>query len=197
MEHTDADDPDLPLLHRIAHGDAAACAELVDRHLASLHATAFRLLGDASEAEDVCQDVFLAAWQAARDWQPGRARFRTWMLRVATNACHDRHRKRRPEQADVLEALPSTAPDPEQRTDRAQREQHLAVAMQQLPQRQREALVLFHYQGCSQIEAAGILDISVDALESLLARGRRRLRELLAADGPGDADAAEGGSDGQ
>ena len=105
MEHTDADDPALPLLHRIAQGDAAACAELVDRHLASLHATAFRLLGDASEAEDVCQDVFLAAWQAARDWQPGRARFRTWMLRVATNACHDRHRKRRPEQADVLEAL--------------------------------------------------------------------------------------------
>jgi len=179
MDSSHAGDPDLPLLHRIAAGDADACRELVDRHLPVLHATATRLLGDAAEAQDVCQEVFVSAWQAARTWQPGRARFRTWMLRVATNACHDRHRRRRPQDADALDELESLAPDPEQRTALVEREQRLAAALAILPERQRAAIVLCHFEDCSQAEAAGILDISEEALESLLARGRRRLRELL------------------
>ena len=179
MESSHAGDPDLPLLHRIAAGDAEACRALVDRHLAVLHATASRLLGDPAEADDVCQEVFLSAWQAARSWQPGRARFRTWMLRVATNACHDRHRRRRPQDPEALDALESLAPDPEQRTTLDEREQRLRAALAELPERQRAAIVLCHFDDCSQAEAAGILEISEEALESLLARGRRRLRELL------------------
>lgn len=181
MDSSHAGDPDLPLLPRIAAGDPEACRTLVDRHLATVHATAARLLGDAAEADDVAQEVFLAAWQAARDWKPGRARFRTWMLRVATNACHDRHRRRRRIETDALDGLESTAPGPEQQTDSEQRGDNLAVALQALPERQRAAIVLCHFEECSQIEAADILDVSVDALESLLARGRRRLRDLMAA----------------
>ena len=188
MEHDDAD-PDQPLIERIAAGDAQACRLLVERHLPALHATAVRLLGDRSEAEDVCQDTFLAAWKAASDWQPGRARFRSWLLRVAVNACHDRTRRRRPQEPEALDLLPSDAPGPEQSVHRSQRDARVAAALQALPERQRAAIVLCHYQGCRQDEAAGILGVSVEALESLLARGRRQLRTLLlGSDGPGAAD---------
>lgn len=187
MERGDGD-PDLPLVQRIADGDAQACRALVDRHLAALHATAHRLLGDAAEAEDVCQEVFVAAWQAAARWEPGRARFRSWMLRVAINACHDRHRRRRPQDPEALDAIASDAPGPEQRLAGEQRSARVLSALQGLPERQRAALVLCHYQACSQVEAAGILGVSEQALESLLARGRRSLRRVLAPDHPGDAD---------
>lgn len=183
MDSSHAGDPDLPLLPRIAAGDADACRTLVDRHLAAVHATAARLLGDAAEADDVAQEVFLAVWQAARTWQPGRARFRTWMLRVATNASRDRQRRRRRFDADALDGLESAAPGPEQNTIQDQREDSLAAALQALPERQRAAIVLCHFEECSQLEAADILGVSEAALESLLARGRRRLRDLVAAEG--------------
>lgn len=179
MEAQNADDPDLPLLARVAEGDQDACRLLVERHLRRVHATATRLLGDAAEADDVAQDVFVAAWQAAAGWKPGRARFGSWLLRVTLNACHDRHRRRRRQEPDALQHLASDAPGPEQRVARGQRAARVDAALQALPPRQREALVLCHYEGCSQQEAAALLEVSEEALESLLARGRRRLREWL------------------
>ena len=184
-------DPDLPLLERIGRGDESAYRELVDRHLGPLHAAAARLLGDAAEAEDVCQDVLLEAWKAAASWQPGRALFRTWMYRVAINGCHDRMRRRRPDDADALDVLVSDAPGPERSLGEQQRARAVAAAVQALPLRQREALVLCHYQGLTQAEAAAVLEVSVQALESLLSRARRQLREQLAI---GDDGTGTGGS---
>ena len=78
----DSTDPDADLLPLLADGDERAFEQLVDRHLARLHAAATRLLNDRSEAEDVCQEVFLQAWRQAAQWQPGRARFATWLQQV-------------------------------------------------------------------------------------------------------------------
>jgi RNA polymerase sigma-70 factor (ECF subfamily) len=180
---TPADDPDLPVVHAIGAGDASACRVLVDRHLASLHAMATRLLDDAAEAEDVCQETFMKAWAMAPRWTPGSARFSTWLHGVALNACRDRLRRRRPQDDAALEALDDAAPGPSQlaEADATARRVHRAIAA--LPDRQREALVLCHFQELPQAEAAGLLDISVDALESLLARARRALRQALAAEG--------------
>jgi|APFre7841882724_1041349.scaffolds.fasta_scaffold13026_4 RNA polymerase sigma-70 factor (ECF subfamily) len=174
------EDPDAELLPAVAAGDARACSTLVDRHAGRVHGLASRLLGDAAEADDVSQEVFLAAWKHAGRWRPGgSARFSTWLTRVTLNACRDRLRSRRPTApVEVLELLPGDA-GPERRTLDAERVMRVRAAVAELPPRQREALVLCHYQGLRQDEAAAAMELSVDALESLLARARRALRLRL------------------
>jgi len=173
-------DPDLPLLRAIAGGDEAACRQLVDRHLVRLHALATRLLGDAAEAEDVCQDVFVQAWKIAPRWRAGDARFSTWLHGVALNACRDRLRRRRPQTDMALDMIGDDAPGPSQRIASDDTARAVRTAIEALPERQREALVLCHFQELPQAEAAALLDVSLDALESLLARARRSLRQSLA-----------------
>lgn len=177
-------DPDLPLLRAIADGDEPACRALVDRHLARLHALATRLLGDLAEAEDVCQDVFVQAWKKAPRWQPGRsrgdARFGTWLHGVTLNACRDRLRRRRPQSDAALDDIGDDTPGPAQRLASEDTARAVRAAIARLPDRQREALVLCHYQELPQAEAAALLGVSVEAVESLLARARRSLRQSLA-----------------
>jgi RNA polymerase sigma-70 factor (ECF subfamily) len=177
--HTDGSDPDGDLLPGLAGGDERAFEQLVDRHLGRLHAAASRLLNDRSEAEDVCQDVFLQAWKHAIEWRPGRARFATWLHQVMLNACRDRLRRRRPQTEIDPATLIDPSHSPEQVFGNAQRETALQTALADLPERQREAVILCHYGDLSQAEAAASLGISVDALESLLARARRQLRLRL------------------
>jgi RNA polymerase sigma factor (sigma-70 family) len=172
-------DPDRADLDAGARGDEAAFARLVDRHLARVHALAWRALGVRAEAEDVAQETLLRAWRQLPSWRADGARFSTWLQRVALNLINDRLRARR-EQVPVDEIdLPSDAPGPEQRFAQAQRRQRVHAALQALPERQRDALLLCHFEGSGNIEAAATLELSVEALESLLARARRRLRELL------------------
>jgi RNA polymerase sigma-70 factor, ECF subfamily len=185
-------DPDLDLLRAAAAGDGAGSRGLVDRHLRALHAFSSRLLGDPSEAEDVCQEAFVKLWQLAPSWTPGQAKIGTWLYQVALNGCRDRLRRRRPEAAVEPEALHSNALGPGGQHERDERHTRLHQAIAELPPRQREALVLFHLQGHSQTEVAAVLEVSVDALESLLARGRRALRTRL--DESGDDGRASGES---
>jgi RNA polymerase sigma factor (sigma-70 family) len=89
-----ASDPDGELVARVGAGDRAAARLLVARHVDKLLALARRMLGDGAEAEDAVQDTFLKLWTHAARWQPGGAKFETWLFRVAINACYDRLRKR-------------------------------------------------------------------------------------------------------
>ncbi|HRQ63930.1 MAG TPA: RNA polymerase sigma factor [Xanthomonadaceae bacterium] len=172
-------DADDELVRRMALGDQGACAGLLERHLDRIRALAQRMLGNVDDANDVAQDTFLRAWQLAPDWQAGRARFSTWLYRVALNLCRDRLRARRPESAIDTVDLADAAPSPEGVAHHDQLVARLDVALHRLPLRQREALVLFHDHGLSQAEIAASLDISVEAVESLLARSRRALRRSL------------------
>jgi RNA polymerase sigma-70 factor, ECF subfamily len=177
-------DPDLDLLRRIANGDGAACAALVDRHLRRITGLAGRLLGDRADAEDVAQEVFLRVWQQAPKWRSGEAKFSTWLHRVTLNLCTDRLRRRRETALEAAGDPASDAPSPDAGLQEAAIVARVQAALAQLPERQREAIVLCHYQELGNIEAAAVLELSVDALESLLARGRRKLRELLAEELP-------------
>lgn len=187
-------DPDAELVRNAGAGDARAAETLVRRHLPRMLGLARRMLSDPAEAEDVAQEVFLRVWREAPRWKPGAAKFETWMHRVALNLCYDRLRRRR-EKPDAEAGLNVADPAPgaseawlaQQRTTRVQ------AAMAALPERQRAALVLVHFQEESNIAAAEALEVSVEALESLLARGRRALKAALAdvaEDLLGDADGA-------
>lgn len=174
-----AADPDGELVAGIARGEARAARALVERHLTRMVALARRLLGNATEAEDVAQEVFLKVWQHAANWQPGAAKFETWMHRVALNLCYDRLRRRRETALDAVAEPVDPAPGPGAGLEQEALSRTVAAALARLPERQRAAIVLVHYQGLTNIAAAAALEISVEALESLLARGRRALRDLL------------------
>ncbi len=173
---------DEALLQRIAGADAAAFAVLLGRHMGHVQMLARRMLGDADEAEDVAQDVFIKLWRAPHSWQPGKAKFASWLSRVAANACIDKIRRRKPlALADQAEPA-DPAPGPHDAALNSQRARRVEQALQALPERQRLAITLCHYRGCSNKEGAQIMQISVEAMESLLARARRRLKTLLAKD---------------
>ncbi|WP_374577457.1 RNA polymerase sigma factor [Phenylobacterium sp.] len=173
-------DPDEALLARVAEGDPAAVRALVARKLPRLLSLAGRMLGDAAEAEDVAQETFVRAWKQARAWRPGAAKFDTWMHRVALNLCYDRLRRRREAPTDTPPEVVDDGPAPDRGLQAMETGERVAAAMGALPDRQREAIVLCHYQELSNIEAAALMGISVEALESLLSRGRRALRMALA-----------------
>ncbi len=170
---------DDELLSRVAAGEPAAARALVARKLPRLLSLAGRMLADPAEAEDVAQEAFTRVWRQAPKWRPGAARFDTWLHRVALNLCYDRLRRRRevtmadpPEQTD-------DGPGPDRGLQAQDAGRRVAEALRRLPDRQREAIVLCHYQELGNIEAAAVMGISVEALESLLGRGRRALRAAL------------------
>lgn len=173
-----ADDDDL--IRRVAAGDCAAWRALVRAHLAAIVGYAWHRLGDAAEAEDIAQETFIRLLGKVGTWRRGGPGLRAWLYRVATNLCIDRRRGERPLSLDALAdagAVPADPGDLDTGLDRSRAVRH---ALAQLPQRQSTALILVHYQGLSGQEAAAALEVSVEALESLLSRGRRALRRRLA-----------------
>lgn len=174
-------DPDGDLIGAIAAGDAAAARELLRRRMPRVHALAQRMLGDLHEAEDVAQETFLRAWREAARWRPGAAKFETWLHRVTLNLCYDRLRKRRSHaDSEAALAVADATPNAVASLLARQRAARVRAALAALPERQRAAITLCFFEEVSQTEAAAALEVSVDALESLLARGRRTLRAALA-----------------
>ena len=178
-------DPDEELVRRVGKGDPAAIQAMVARKLPRMLALAHRMLGDAVEAEDVAQEAMLRAWRQAPGWVSGRARFDTWLHRVGLNLCYDRLRRRREIPTETPPDRAWDGPAPDRGLIAAGIGDAVNAALARLPERQRAAIVLCHYQELSNIEAAGLLDVSVEALESLLSRGRRALRLALADHRPG------------
>jgi len=174
------EDPDQDLVARVGRGEPAAVQALVARKLPRMLALAQRMLGDAGEAEDVAQEVFVRVWKQAPHWKPGAAKFDTWMHRVALNLCYDRLRRRRETPTDTPPEQVDPAVSAEAGLVRQDTARQVEAALAALPPRQREAVVLCHYQELSNIEAAALMDVSVEALESLLSRARRALRVSLA-----------------
>lgn len=174
---TDQSDEDL--LAAYAAGNQAAAQALTLRHAGRVFAHAMRVLGDGSEAEDVTQEAMLKLWRIAPDWRPGEAQISTWLYRVTANMCIDRLRKRRTTNFDELPEVADGSPQVVDTMVDKERQDALQSALGQLPERQRQAVVLRHIDGLSNPEIGQIMDITPRAVESLTARGKRALTQLL------------------
>jgi RNA polymerase sigma-70 factor (ECF subfamily) len=170
---------DAGLMAKVADGDRLAQRQIVDRHLGPIYGLAWRMLKNVAGAEDVCQDAFLRLWQIAARWQPD-AKVGTWLYRVAYNLSIDELRRQKRWSDEEAPDIPDPSPDVLAQHHSSDIAIAVEAAMAKLPVRQRTAVTLVHHQELSNIEAAEIMQISVEAIESLLARGRRKLRDLLA-----------------
>jgi len=168
---------DATLMAAAIQGDVSAYRELVNRHVRGIHAFVYRMLGSRAEAEEVCQESFLRLWTSGKTYG-ARAKPSTWLYRVAHNLAVDRLRRRREAASEQIDEAPASGRPSLHLYDK-QLAEAVQRALDQLPERQRAAISLVHYQGMSSAEAAEVLGIKLRALESLLARGRRQLRELL------------------
>lgn len=173
---------DEVLLARYAQGDRSAARVLVLRLSPRVLGYAARLLGDRAEAEDVAQEALVRLWKIAPDWRAGEAQVTTWLYRVVTNLVTDRHRARQRRAATALDEAPEVAdatPGAVAQMIEADRMAALDTALAQLPDRQRQAVVLRHIEGMTNPEIAAIMEIGVEAVESLTARGKRALTAIL------------------
>jgi RNA polymerase sigma-70 factor (ECF subfamily) len=180
--HGEVSDEALMVLY--ANGDRHAALALTRRVTPRVMAYAARLLsGDRAEAEDVAQETMLRLWRVAPEWRQGETKVTTWAYRVATNLCIDRQRSRSRKRQMALDDAPEVADGArgaESRLQEAGRMAALEAALAGLPDRQRQAVVLRHLEGMTNPEIAAIMEIGVEAVESLTARGKRSLTAILA-----------------
>ena len=161
--------------------DQRAFAELTTRYRRKLFATCYRMLGNPEEAEDAVQESFLKLWNYAASWDRKKAKLSTWLYTVTTNPCRDILRKRR---AILVEHDDNRISDDDEGPDVVEAKQRARIikkAIQELPDRQRQALVLSYYQGMSHKEIGDIMDSTPKSIEGLVARARNDLKERLSA----------------
>lgn len=175
-----ADTPDEALLILFANGDPTAARILTVRLTPRVMAHAFRLLGNRAEAEDVTQEAMLRLWRVASEWRQGEAKVTTWLYRVVANLCTDRIRRsgRTSPLEDAAEPIDEATSPADQMQTRA-RSDALQQALNQLPERQKQAVVLRHIEELGNPDIAEIMEISVEAVESLISRGKRALTAEL------------------
>lgn len=177
-------DPDAELLAGFARGDMTAARALTARLSPLVYRLAFRLLQDSGLAEDVTQEAMLRLWRIAPEWRKGEAKVSTWLYGVAFNLCRDKLRQGRRRAAAALEDVAEPAdpaPSARERLHARQQGDALQGALATLPERQRQAVILRHIEELPNPEIAEIMQITVEAVESLTARGKRGLIKALEA----------------
>jgi RNA polymerase sigma factor (sigma-70 family) len=172
---------DDALLVLYGNGDRMAAAALTARLTPMVYGLAKRVLGNGGEAEDVTQEALLRLWKIAPDWRQGEAKVTTWLYRVTSNLCTDRLRRRRGVGLDQIAEPMDETPGVEAQMQDTARRAALDEALGHLPDRQRQAVVLRHLEGLANPEIASVLEISVEAVESLIARGKKALASRLLA----------------
>jgi RNA polymerase sigma-70 factor (ECF subfamily) len=171
---------DLELVEAVRQGDRRAYGTLVDRHLKSVYSVALRILGHATDAEDISQDTFLRAFERIDLFDPQWS-FRNWLLKIASNLAINRIRSRGREkrlQSKLAEAIEPMIAGPVE-PDELPSPREWAYWLDQIDESQRAAIVLFHFHDMPYTEIAEVLQVPVNTVRTYLYRGRKRLRELM------------------
>lgn len=179
-----SEDSDNDLYRRFAAGDRKGYTLLVERHTDKFYGLAWRMSGHNQDAEDIVQDAFIKIWQRPELFNPDKGvKFTTWFYRVVVNLSLDKMRKKKPKSAsDFLESIQDDAQGADDDLADKQKQAAIELAIQSLPERQKVALNLCFYEGVSNAEAAEIMEVGVKALESLLMRAKKNLKDHLLRD---------------
>ena len=177
------DPPDAQLVARAQAGDERAFEQLVRRHLRAAHAVATAVLGDPSEAEDVCQDAFLAALRKIEQCDPAE-KFASWLMAIVRNRAIDARRRRtvraaQPLDEELAEAT-HDASNPLRDAERAELRAMLERAVASLSPVQREVIVLHDVEGWKHAEIGRLLGLAESTVRVHLFHARRLLRRRLA-----------------
>ncbi|MEK9685132.1 MAG: sigma-70 family RNA polymerase sigma factor [Rhodospirillaceae bacterium] len=171
-------DPDDHLVALIRRDQKLAWSLLVERHLTPVTRYAYWILRDRSAAEDVAQETFIRLIKKSSNWEPGGAPLRAWLFRVARNLCIDRKRSSHRNGGEAIDTVAETSVRSDLETD-MDIQTTVQRALNRLPERQRSAIILVHFEGLTGAEASLALGSSIEAVESLLSRARRALRSDL------------------
>ncbi|WP_433201669.1 RNA polymerase sigma factor [Dactylosporangium sp. CS-047395] len=171
---------DDELLRRVARGDAAALAELYERHAGPLHGYLHRLAGDRMTAEEILQDTMLAVWRSAGAYE-GRAKVTTWLFGVARRQAHNRLRGRADPVAAELPDGPDRGPGPEELAIAAAGGTPVAAAIDRLPGHHRDVIALVFVAGLPLADVADILAVPLGTVKSRLHHARAALAAALIA----------------
>ena len=170
---------DNVLLVAFAKGDRSAAQQLTERLMPKIYSHAYYRLGNIADAEDVTQEAFLKLWKIAPNWKYDKAQVSTWLYRVVYNLCKDRYRRATLENLSSAQEVTDGTQSPTDKIDAQYRQKALYDAMSILPENQRLAIQLRHIDELSNPEIAEIMELSIEAVESLTARGKRKLIEIL------------------
>lgn len=170
---------DVDLMLKVRDGDSAAFSALVERYRDRTVNMLFRMVGNRDDAEDLAQEAFLNVWRAAGRYRP-EAAFSTWFYRIITNLAINHRNRKLPDRLPSFDPKSAIAPAADIAAQ-TEAENKIWQALHALPARQRAALVLCRIEGCTYQEAADAMDVSVESIRSLIARGRDALRERLRA----------------
>lgn len=177
------------LIYKTRQGDTASFGILVDRYQQGVFNLALRMVGHPEDARDITQEAFIRAYRSLTNFRY-EAGFKTWLYRIASNACLDHLRRRSRQSAwkaeippeaggDGLENIPADCPGPEETLIRREREAAVKRALDSLPESYRLPLVMQHYQKMSYREIAAALDLPEKTVATRLYRAKMQLRELL------------------
>jgi RNA polymerase sigma-70 factor (ECF subfamily) len=167
---------DIELMLAFKRGDKSCFEKILDKYEKPLINFIARFIGDRFEAEDLAQEVFLRIYHAAKNYKP-KAKFSTWLYRIATNICIDYQRKKKMRIANEISNSPNESVN--ELIEKKRINETIKSSLLSLPPRQRIALTLKVYQNKSYHEIAKILCCSIPAVESLLFRARQSLKQTL------------------
>jgi RNA polymerase sigma-70 factor (ECF subfamily) len=173
------EEDDRRVIEQVLAGSESAFRQIVDQHSQRIFNYVRRMTRNSTEAEDIAQETLIRFWVSRDRFDPDRVKLTTWLHRIAHNLCVDYFRQRQLQERQVP-VQSDNQDSPDTNYELSIRAAVVHKALMTLSERQRSAIVLCHYQNFSQHDAAHILDLSVDALESLLRRGRSKLKQILA-----------------
>ena len=167
---------DDELVARIAARDHVAMRLAADRYAQLVWRVAYRMLGDATEAEDVAQESLLKLWNHADRWQPGSAGIAPWLKKVTVNQCLDRLRRKRFASDEEVPERADDTPLAHAQIEAVETGQAVKDCIEALPDRQRAAVILTYYEDAPNQGAAATMEMQLKAFESLLFRARASLK---------------------
>jgi len=176
---------DQAALARMARGEGDAVAELYDRHARPIYSLAIRILGDATEAEDVVQEVFAQAWRQASRYSASRGAVAAWLLTLARSRAIDRLRARRARPGGLSDdrmatQLPDSGPPADSQVLSSEHVARVRAALDELPLLQRAAIELAYFEGLTHAEIADRLEQPLGTVKTRIRLAMLKLRDVLA-----------------